>query len=585
MEDTRCILPYIIEAQAAKYGQRQALSWVDADGRELASYSYAELAQAVGLTARALAAQGLGPGDVCLVFSPNRPEMVITDFACYANGAIPVSIYATASRGQVEQIIDNCRPKLALAGGQAQYDMLTSLGGIPKVYAWEGSGPRLDADAADFPLDEIELRRAAVRPDDTATLIYTSGTTGRPKAAELTHRCFDAQMLAHRRRLGMLSPDDRSLCFLPLCHIFEKAWTYLCITLGISVAINRDPKEIAKAIRAVRPTCMCAVPRFWEKAYAAMQERVAALPPLRRWMARAAVRIGHRRNVGYARLGRRAPWLVERLYRFFDRRVLAPAREAMGADRGRIFPTAGAAIAPEVADFFRSIGVPILVGYGLSETTATVTCWPDSGYDIGSVGVALPGVEVRIGLEGEVQVKGPSVMRGYYRDAQATAETFTPDGWLRTGDVGAIAPDGSLALTDRLKDLFKTSNGKYVAPQAIESRLGADKYIDQVAVVGESRSYVTAIVIPAYEALKDYARRHGIAFKSVNDLITNSEIVAMLRRRIDRLQRGLPSWEQIKKFTLLPSAFTIEAGELTNTLKIRRPVVAAHYASVIDSMY
>lgn len=585
MENTRCILPYIIDEQARKYGQRQALSWVNERGEELASYSYADLAESVRQTARALAQEGLKPGDVCLIFSANRPEMIITDFACYANGAIPVSIYATASREQVAQIIDNCQPKLAFAGAQGQYDMLASIGGIDKLYAWEGRGPRLDIANADFPMDEIERRRAAVTPDDTATLIYTSGTTGRPKAADLPHRCFDAQMHTHRIRLDMLSDADRSLCFLPLCHIFEKAWTYLCITLGINVAINQNAKEIAKTVRAVRPTCMCSVPRFWEKAYAVIQEKMAALPPLKRWLARAAVRCGHKRNVKYVRTGRPAPWLTERLYRFYDRHFLAPTRRAMGVDQGNIFPTAGAPISPQIVDFFRSIGVRILVGYGLSETTATVTCYPDQGYEIGSVGDAMPGVKIRIGLEGEIQVKGDIVMRGYYRDEEATREAFTGDGWFRTGDAGFIDPTGSLILTERLKDLFKTSNGKYVAPQAIESRLGADKFIDQVAVVGESRSYVTAIIIPAYEALKDYARKKGIAFKSINDLIRNSEIVSMLKRRIDKLQRGLPSFEQIKKFTLLPDAFTIETGELTNTLKIRRPVIAAHYASVIDAMY
>ncbi|MDE7375686.1 MAG: long-chain fatty acid--CoA ligase [Muribaculaceae bacterium] len=585
MENTRCILPYIIDEQARKYGSRQALSWVNESGEELASYSYVELAEAVRQTARALAGQGLGPGDVCLVFSANRPEMIITDFACYANGAIPVSIYATASREQVAHIIENSQPKLAFAGAQGQYDMLASLGGIPKLYAWDGTGPRLDTANAVFPMDEIERRRAAVTPDDTATLIYTSGTTGHPKAADLPHRCFDAQMRTHRVRLDMLSDADRSLCFLPLCHIFEKAWTYLCITLGINIAINQNAKEIAKAVRAVRPTCMCSVPRFWEKAYALIQEKIAALPAPKRWLARAAVRCGHKRNVKYERMGRPAPWLTERLYRFFDRHFLAPTRRAMGVDQGNIFPTAGAPISPEIVDFFRSIGVPIFIGYGMSETTATVTCYPDQAYEIGSVGVAMPGVELRIGLEGEVQVRGDIVMRGYYRDQEATSEAFTGDGWLRTGDAGRIDHAGGLVLTERLKDLFKTSNGKYVAPQAIESRLGADKYIDQVAVVGESRSYVTAIIIPAYEALKDYARKKGIAFKSINDLIRNSEIMDMLKRRIDRLQRGLPSFEQIKKFTLLPSAFTIESGELTNTLKIRRPVIAANYASVIDSMY
>lgn len=257
----------------------------------------------------------------------------------------------------------------------------------------------------------------------------------------------------------------------------------------------------------------------------------------------------------------------------------------MGIEDGTIFPTAGAPISNKIVTFFRSIGVPMVVGYGLSETTATVSCFPSVDYEIGSVGIPLPGVNVRIGLKGEIQVKGPTVMRCYYNKPEATKEAFTDDGWFHTGDAGYIDEKGAIVLTERLKDLFKTSNGKYIAPQAIETRLGEDKYIDQVAVVGDSRKYVTAIIIPAFDALKEYAQKHKINFQNLEELISNSQIVKMIGERIDQLQKGLPSFEQIKKFTLLPKAFTIESGELTNTLKIRRPVINQHYAKEIEAMY
>ncbi|MDE6287633.1 MAG: AMP-binding protein, partial [Muribaculaceae bacterium] len=230
-------------------------------------------------------------------------------------------------------------------------------------------------------------------------------------------------------------------------------------------------------------------------------------------------------------------------------------------------------------------GVNIVIGYGLSETTATVTCYPEVGYEFGSVGVPIPGVQIRIGEENEIQVKAPTVMRGYYNRPKDTAEAFTADGWLRTGDAGYIDSHGALVLTERIKDLFKTSNGKYIAPQAIESRLGEDRYIEQVAVIGDRRKYVTAIIIPAFEALKDYARRHKIAFRNIDDLINNSEIRKFFDERIERLQKGLAGFEKIKRFTLLPKEFTIENGELTNTLKLRRRVINNRYARQIEAMY
>ncbi len=306
---------------------------------------------------------------------------------------------------------------------------------------------------------------------------------------------------------------------------------------------------------------------------------------IKKAMVKRALKIGTIRNLEYARLGRRAPWWIEQQYRFFDKRILSVMRKAIGIDNGNIFPTAGAPLSANIVEFFHACGVNIVIGYGLSETTATVTCYPTIGYEIGTVGTVLPEIEVKIGDENEILVKGPTVMRGYYRRPEATAEAFTADGWFRTGDAGHFDENGALILTDRLKDLFKTSNGKYIAPQAIESRLGEDKFIEQVAVIGDQRKYVTAIIIPAFEALKDYARRKKIAFKSIDELIQNSEIKKMIAERIERLQNGFANFEKIKRFTLLPKEFTIESGELTNTLKLRRPIINNRYAHEIEAMY
>ena len=427
--------------------------------------------------------------------------------------------------------------------------------------------------------------RSAATPSPCARPRLTSGTTGEPKGAILPHSCFDAAIEIHRRRLDTITTDDLSLCFLPLSHIFEKAWTYFCLDFGIKVAINYDPKEIQSAIREIRPTCMCSVPRFWEKAYTAVQEKISAMTGIKKAMVIRALKIGRIRNLNYTRLGLRAPWWIEAQYRILDRRVLSVIRKAIGVDKGNIFPTAGAPLSSNIVEFFHACGINIVIGYGLSETTATVSCFPTVGYEIGTIGTVLPGIEVRIGKDNEILVKAPTVMRGYYRRPEDTAAVFTDDGWFRTGDAGRFDESGALILTERLKDLFKTSNGKYIAPQALESRLGEDKYIEQVAVIGDQRKYVTAIIIPAFEALKEYARRKKIAFRNIDELIQNTEIRKLIQERIDRLQKGFANFEKIKKFTLLPKEFSIESGELTNTLKLRRPIINNRYAHEIEAMY
>ncbi len=260
-------------------------------------------------------------------------------------------------------------------------------------------------------------------------------------------------------------------------------------------------------------------------------------------------------------------------------------KKVIGIEHGNIFPTAGAPLSNNIVEFLQSCGINIVIGYGLSETTASVCCYPEIGYEIGTIGTLLPRIQVKIGPQNEILVKAPTVMAGYFNKPEETAAAFTEDGWFRTGDAGKIDDSGALILTERIKDLFKTSNGKYIAPQAIESRLGEDKYIEQVAVIGDQRKYVTAIIIPAFEALKEYARQKHIQYKTVVELVNNAEIRKMIQERIDKLQKGFANYEKVKKFVLLPKEFTMESGELTNTLKIRRPVINTRYAREIEAMY
>lgn len=597
------ILTNLISRQAEKYGEREAYSYKAPGTEAWISTSWNSFSDATRKVAYALEILNCKEADHIAVFSANRPELIITDFAAYANRMVPIPIYATSTPEQVSYIVNDAACRMLLVGTQDQYDKARSIAAkcptLERLITLDdirldaddtttlpfGSLMELGAKATEATHAEVERRTAEAQPDDIATIIYTSGTTGEPKGAVLPHSCFNATLEVHRIYLNQLNDTDSSLCFLPLSHIFEKAWTYLCFYIGIRVAVNNDPHEVQSSLREVKPTCMCSVPRFWEKAYTAVQEKLQKAKGLKRWMASRALACGRRRNLDYVRKGLRVPRLLEWQYRFFDKHVFGVLRHAIGIPNAKMFPTAGAPLSVNIVEFFQSCGIDIKIGYGLSETTATVSCFPNVGYEIGTIGTPLPGIEVKIGEDNEILVRGASVMRCYYNKPEATAEAFTPDGWFRTGDAGYLEADGSIVLTERIKDLFKTSNGKYIAPQALESRLGEDKYIEQVAVIGDRRKYVTAIIIPAFEALKEYACKKHIQYQNIEDLLRNMDIRKMIQERIDNLQESFAGFERIKKFTLLPNEFTMESGELTNTLKIRRKVIDKHYAREIEAMY
>ena len=582
------------EAVALK-GQDEQAKWYD--------ITWSQLDAMVGDAAAALCSKGIAPGDCVATFSANRVENLVTDFACYRTRAVSVSIYATSSAEQVAYIVNDCSAKIIFVGNRTQCEIAMSIlpqcpsierivvikhielpAGHPEVISWaqfvaEGSQTPVEVKA------EVERRASEATPDDIATLVYTSGTTGEPKGAILTHSCYNFALKANRDRLTMVTDKDVSMAFLPLSHIFEKGFTYVCMLVGATVAVNRDPRAIQDTIKQVRPNCMCAVPRFWEKVYTAVNDKIGSMSPMARAMVRYAVRIGRKRTLDYKRLGRKVPVHIEALYSFFDRKVFAQLREAIGIDRPNLFPTAGAPVSAHMVEFFYSAGLPLCVGYGLSETTATVTCFPTDHYQIGSVGTPLEGIGVKIGDNNEVLVKAPSVMRGYYNKPEVTAEAFTADGWLRTGDAGYLGEDGALYLTDRIKDLFKTSNGKYIAPQAIETLLTMDRYIEQVAVIGESRKFVSALIVPNYEALRQWADEKGITYVSTDALLAEPRVHDFMAERIKAAQKGMASFELIKRFTLMPVEFSMEGGELTNTLKVKRRVINDKYAHLIDKMY
>ncbi|MDE6028126.1 MAG: long-chain fatty acid--CoA ligase, partial [Muribaculaceae bacterium] len=433
---------------------------------------------------------------------------------------------------------------------------------------------------------EVEDRKERSLPDDMATLIYTSGTTGEPKGVVITHGNYDACIQKHLELLTAIKPDDLSMAFLPMSHILEKAWSFFCLTKGVAIAVNYDPRNIQENIHDIHPNLMCSVPRFWEKVYAGVKEKIAGMNPFQRMLVKRALSVGKKRNLTYVRTGRTVPNLLEKEYQFWDRRIFSRLKHAIGIPDPNFFPTAGAPLSDRICEFFRSVGIDIIIGYGLSETTATVTFFPEYDYEIGTVGVPLPGLEVKIDPENdEILVKGDTVTPGYYENPDANAQAFTEDGFFRTGDAGYFTPSGQLVLTERVKDLFKTSNGKYVAPQMMESRLAENKYIDEVAVIGDRRKYVTALVVPNFPQLRRWAEKEGIEPDDSEELVKNTKVLAFVMSEIERLQKDVAGYEKIKRICLLPHHFAIMHGEVTNTMKVRRPVVAKRYAKEIEWMY
>lgn len=547
----------------------------------------------------ALTELGLGRQETVGIFSENSPEYVMMSFAAWQVRGVTVGIYATSTCEQVKYLVDDAKINIMLVGSQTHYDIARSLN-IKHIIAVDPNIEFAEGDdstirytrfleagfsATEESKKEVEQRAKETNGNDLATLLYTSGTTGQSKGAMLTHHCFNAAMAIHERRLTMLSDADSSLTFLPLTHVFELAWTCFCLNMNMEVFVNSDPKRAQRSLRETTPTCMCAVPRFWEKVYAVVQEKLAAMGFISKAMMNRALNVGLKRNLEYARLGLKAPAMLEREYQMYNNRVFRKVRKVIGVDRGNIFPTAGAPLAPQIIEFLHAIGINIVIGYGLSETTATVTCYPEVNFEIGSVGTIMPELRMRIGDNDEIQVKGATVMTGYFNNPEATAEAFTADGWFRTGDAGRIDAAGNLFLTDRIKDLFKTSNGKYIAPQAIETRLGKDATFEQVAVIGDRRKFVTALIVPNYDILLRWAENHRLGHLTKKELAENPRVIEHIQQLIEQLTKDLAPYEHIKRFALLTEPFSMENGELTNTLKIRRRVVADRYATLIDSLY
>lgn len=594
-------LSVLVHRRAEKYGDKVALKYRDYETSQWIPITWNQFSQTVRQVANALIELGVQEEENIGIFSQNKPECLYVDFGAFANRAVTIPLYATSSPTQAQYIINDAQIRYIFVGEQFQYDAAFSVFGfcqsLQQLIIFDRAVVRDPRDMTSIYFDEfletgkalpnndiVEERTSRASDDDLANILYTSGTTGEPKGVMLHHSNYMEAFRIHDIRLVDMTDQDVSMNFLPLTHVFEKAWTYLCIHKGVQICINLRPVDIQTTIKEIRPTLMCSVPRFWEKVYAGVQEKIAQETGLKKAMMLDAIKVGKIHNIDYLRKGKTPPLMNQLKYKFYEKTVYALLKKTIGIENGNFFPTAGAAVPDEICEFVHSVGINMLVGYGLTESTATVSCFLNKGYEIGSVGTIMPDVEVKIGEENEILLRGKTITKGYYKKAEATAAAIDKDGWFHTGDAGYMK-DGQLYLTERIKDLFKTSNGKYISPQALETKLAIDRYIDQIAIIADQRKFVSALIVPVYGFVKDYAKEKGIEYKDMEELLQHPKVIGLFRARIDTLQQQFAHYEQVKRFTLLPEPFSMERGELTNTLKLKRPVVAKNYKELIDKMY
>lgn len=591
---------HLIPAQAQKYGDKTAMCYRDNVNENWSEISWNAFAQQTATIAKAFVELGLQEHQRVAQFSQNKPENLIVDFALFSNRACVVPIYATSTVDQLEFIVKDAKIEIIFVGDQNQYDIalevLKRSEFLKKIIAFEQTvslegtvhsmyfTELMTIGAKSTRHYEVQQRQDEAVGSDLCCILYTSGTTGNPKGVMMPHSCFKEAMRTHATRLSHIDEKDTSIAFLPLSHVFERTWCYFCIKRGVTIYINQFPTEVQKTVKDVRPTLMCAVPRFWEKVYAGVQDNLATFSPLKTGIVAWALATGKQYNIDYLRQGKTPGFYLTMKYSIADKLIFSKVKETIGIDKARVLPTAGAKLSDDINLFFKSMGIPIAYGYGLTESTATVSFFESVGYEIGTVGTIMPDLQVKIGESSEILLKGKTIFPGYFNNPEATSAAFTEDGWFKTGDAGYLK-DNAIVLTERLKDLFKTSNGKYIAPQEIETRLGTDKYIEQVAVIGDERNYVTAIIAPVIPKLEEYAQLNDIKYDTIDELLKLPSIINFIQTRILASQKGMASYEQIKRFSLIRKGFSIEAGELTNTLKMRRAVIMQKYKLLIEEMY
>jgi long-chain acyl-CoA synthetase len=541
---------------------------------------------------------GINPGDRVALLSANCPEWTLTDAACQFAGAIDVPIYTTQAPSQVCYILNDSGSRILVLQNRESLerirDAIKNCASIERFVFFDKSG--VEEENA-LSLDELEeLGRkldderpmlsdelaGAVKPDDLATIIYTSGTTGEPKGVMLTQSNLTTNLIDSSGHLSF-GKEDVALSVLPLSHVLERLAMYMYMNHGMSVYYAESLEKVGDNFREVHPTVFVGVPRLFEKIYARIQEKAASEGKATAAILAWAVSVGK----AYAKRAlnhQSIPWMLAFKHKIASRLVFSKWNAGLGG-RVRLFISGGAALSEEIGYIFAGAGLPIVQGYGLTETSPVITAGIVEDNRIGTVGKPIKNVEVRIAEDGEIETRGPNVMRGYYNKPEATDAVFTPDGWFKTGDIGTLDKDGFLRITDRKKELFKTSGGKYIAPQPIEQLIKGSRFVNQVVLIGNERKFPAALIVPNWEQLQSYAELKGLPERTPSELIKHPRILDLMQRQVDSLTEDLAKFERVKCVALLENELTIDGGELTPTLKVKRRVIDEKYRDVIDRLY
>ena len=587
-------IPQMVFAQAARYGDRTVLR-----AKRSGLYqqiSWRELTGQIERVALGLIDLGVAAGDRVAILSENRPEWAVADLAILSVAAATVPIYTTLTAEEIEYILRNAGVQVLFASNPELMAKLLSVQEKlnlkvilfdapyrvtgPRVW-WLGELIGLGQTAGPQARETLSQSLGKISPESLASIIYTSGTTGPPKGVMLTHRNFLSNCAAIQEAIPV-TENDLTLSFLPLAHVFERcAGYYFVLFVGGQIAYAENMDTVPVNLLEVRPTILTAVPRFYEKMYARIQEAIRTSSGLKRWIFHWAERVGLER-AKTARSGSPAPTGLK--FQLADRLVFHKLRARLGG-RLRFCISGGAPLAKELAEFFYGAGVLILEGYGLTETSPVITANRPDRFRFGSVGPPLSGVEIKIASDGEILTRGPHVMTGYFHLPEATAEVIDAEGWFHTGDIGETSTDGFLTITDRKKDLIKTSGGKMVAPQNLENALKSDPYIADCVVIGDRRKYLTALIVPNIAKMEALAKKQALLYANAEDLVQLPPVKEFIWKRVERLNQKLASFEQLKKVSLLPEPFSVQSGELTPTLKVKRRVIAQRYADQIEAMY
>ncbi len=567
------------------------------EGRWLPISSDEMIARAKNIAA-GLHAIGVRRGDRVALLSESRPEWTLTDAGCIFGGVIDVPIYPTLVPPQVRYILNDSGASALIIEGREKLDELKDiLGECPDLKQIIYFDPDGMSAAEGMSLQQLEdlgrefqqqhpalLDQLAheIIPDDLATIIYTSGTTGEPKGVMLTHSNIVTNLIDSSSHLAF-GVHDVALSVLPLSHVFERQAMYMYLHQGMSVYFAESLQTIGPNLREVRPTILVGVPRIFEKIYQRIQERAAEAGKFAAALLAWSVDVG-REYAKHTLAQRPVPLFLKLKHKLASKLVFSKWHAAFGG-RMRLLLSGGAALPEDLAHIYTGAGIPIIQGYGLTETSPVITSsWLDNNR-VGTVGRAIPNVEIRIAADGEIEVRGPNVMRGYYNKPEETRAVFTEDGWFKTGDIGTLDEDGFLRITDRKKELFKTSGGKYISPQPIEQAIKGSRFVNQVVLIGAERKFPAALIVPNWEQLESYCKLKGIEIKSRRELCEHPRIIDLLQRQIERLTPNLSRYEKIKKVALLENEFSIEGGELTPTLKVKRRVIDQKYRNVIDKLY